>query len=59
MNKFTTFKFDWDRIRIGLAHWIRTWIHIEIKSWIRIRIETNADPQHWLGQQKRVELPPR
>jgi hypothetical protein len=19
------------------------------KSWIRIRIETNADPQHWLG----------
>ncbi len=30
------------RIRIGLAPWIR----IEIKSRIRIRIETNADPQH-------------
>ncbi len=35
--------FAW--IRIGLAPWIR--IRIEIKkNWIRIRIKTNADPQH-------------
>jgi hypothetical protein len=26
---------------------IRIQIRIEIKSWIRIRVETNADPQHW------------
>jgi hypothetical protein len=25
--------------------WVR--IRNEIKSWIQIRIETNADPQHW------------
>ncbi len=30
-------------IRIGLAPWIRK----EVKSLIWIRIETNADPQHW------------
>jgi hypothetical protein len=36
---------DQDRIRIGLALWIR--ICIEIKSWIRIRRETSADPQYW------------
>jgi len=32
-----------------MAHWIRIriWICIEIKSWIWIRIETNANPQHW------------
>ena len=38
------------RIRIGLAPWDRIWIliRIEEKSWIRIRIETNADPKHWL-----------
>jgi hypothetical protein len=30
------------------ASWIRIRIRIEIKSWIRIRVETNADPQHCL-----------
>jgi hypothetical protein len=30
--------------RTGLAPFIR--IHIEVKSWIRIRIKTNADAQH-------------
>jgi hypothetical protein len=29
-----------------MAPWIRIWIRAEIKSWIPIRIETNADPQH-------------
>ncbi len=33
----------WIRIRTGLAPMIR--IRKEIKSWIRIRIDTNADPQ--------------
>ena len=33
-------------IKFGLAHWMR--IRTEVKSWIRICIETNADPQHWL-----------
>jgi hypothetical protein len=30
--------------------WIRIWILIEVKRWIRIRlsIETHADPKHWL-----------
>ncbi len=31
---------------IGMAPWIRIWIRIEMKSWIRIRTETNADSQH-------------
>jgi hypothetical protein len=26
---------------------IRILMRFEKKSWIRIRIETNADPQHW------------
>ncbi len=32
-----------------LAPWIRIriWIRIEVKSWIWIRIETNADPEHY------------
>jgi hypothetical protein len=30
-----------------LAPWIRNRIQVEIKSWIRIRIETYADSQHW------------
>jgi hypothetical protein len=36
-------------IRFGLAFWIRIRIriHIEVKSWTRTRIETNADPKHW------------
>jgi hypothetical protein len=46
---FVTLKSDRDPnphgIRTSLAPWIR--ILIEIKSWIRVRIETNADPQHW------------
>ncbi len=34
------------------SHWFapRIWVRIRIeikKSWIRIRKETNADPQHW------------
>ena len=29
--------------------WIR--IRIDLKGWIRIRIETNADPQHWFMYQ--------
>jgi hypothetical protein len=35
---------------LELALWIRIriWIRVEIKSWILTRIETNADPQHWL-----------
>ncbi len=51
-----TEKFDQDpetrsgsaEIRIGLDLWIR--IYIEVKSWIQIRIHTeaNTDPQHWL-----------
>jgi hypothetical protein len=28
----------------GLAPWIR--MRIEVKSWIRIHIETSADPKH-------------
>jgi hypothetical protein len=48
-----TSKYDRDSdphafIRIGLAAWIL--IYIDIKSWIRIRIETNADPQHWIEE---------
>ncbi len=41
-----TLKCDEDsvRIRIDLDPWIR--ICTEEKSWIRIRFETNADPQH-------------
>ncbi len=31
-----------------LAPWTRIRIHIEIKSWIQIRIQTNADPQNCL-----------
>jgi hypothetical protein len=36
-----------DPISHGYERWIQ--IRIEIKSWIRIRIriETNGDPQHW------------
>jgi hypothetical protein len=36
--------------RIGLAPpvRIRIWIRIEVKSWIRIRTENNADPKHWI-----------
>jgi hypothetical protein len=30
----------------GFAPWIL--IRIEVKSWIRIRIESNTDLQHWL-----------
>jgi hypothetical protein len=45
-----TLKSDQDQdphgIRIGLASWIQIWTRIEIKSWIRIRIEAKADPQH-------------
>jgi hypothetical protein len=37
-------------IRIGLAPWIR--ICIEIKWWIRIRIEANADPQPCFSGEK-------
>ena len=33
---------------IAVAPWIR--IRTEIKSWIRIRIETNAGPHHWLKE---------
>jgi hypothetical protein len=35
-------------ICFGLAPWIRIGIriHIEVKSWTRTRIETNADPKH-------------
>ncbi len=32
-------------IMFGLAPWIR--IRTEIKNWIQICTETNADPQHW------------
>jgi hypothetical protein len=31
-------------IRMGFAPWIR--IRTKVKSWIRIRIETNADLKH-------------
>jgi hypothetical protein len=34
-------------ILFGCASWNRIRIRIEIKSWIRIRNETNADPHHW------------
>jgi hypothetical protein len=34
------------RIRIVLASCIHIRACIEVKCWIRIRIETNADPQH-------------
>jgi hypothetical protein len=35
-------------IHIGLAPWIRIRlrIRIEVKSWIRIRNKTNAEPKH-------------
>jgi hypothetical protein len=33
---------------IGLAPGIG--IHTEIKSWIRILTETNADPQYWIQE---------
>ncbi len=48
---FGTWKFDKDQDPdphgsvFVFAPWIR--IRIKIKSWIRICIETNADPQHW------------
>ncbi len=30
------------------SHWgKKSWIRIEVKSWIRIRTETNADPKQW------------
>jgi hypothetical protein len=32
-------------MRINLAFWIR--ISIEIKSWIRICMTTDTDPQYW------------
>jgi hypothetical protein len=32
---------------MGFASFILIRIRIEVKSWIRIRNETNADPQHW------------
>jgi hypothetical protein len=45
---FVTLKSDQNPDPIGsalvFAPRIRIWIRIEINSWIRIRIETNADP---------------
>ncbi len=32
----------------GLAPWIRIWIRIDIKSWIRIRIGFNTECQFYL-----------
>jgi hypothetical protein len=48
---FVTASLTRIRIHIGLAPWIRIWIHIGVKSWIRIEVkswirnctETNAD----------------
>ncbi len=31
----------------GVPYWIRIRIHIDLKCWIRIRVDTYADPQHW------------
>ncbi len=44
---FVTFKSEQDPIRIWIcmAPGSGTLIRIEIKSWIRIRNETNANPQ--------------
>ncbi len=36
------------RIKYPDSDWFGPWIRICIKSSIWIRIETNADPQHWL-----------
>jgi hypothetical protein len=49
---FVTLNSDQDPIRMdphcfGSLDPKRIWIRIEIKSLIRIRIKTNADPQHW------------
>ncbi len=35
------------RIRTGFAPWI--WNHVEVKSWVRIRNETIADPEPITG----------
>jgi hypothetical protein len=32
----------------------RIWIRNGVKSWIRIRIETNADPKHWCNVNKNM-----
>ncbi len=37
---------------IGLDSWIRIRIRIEIKRWIRFRIETSADPQYCIVHSK-------
>jgi hypothetical protein len=44
------------RIRIGLATLIR--ISIEVKSWIRMRIEANADPQDYVRYLQLTRLGP-
>ncbi len=43
---FVPAKFDQEPDPQWLGPWIRIWIHIEVKSWIRIRIriEAHADP---------------
>ncbi len=50
---FTTVNFSnfWSLnpwIQTRIRNWIR--IRIDLKCWIRIRNETNADPQHWYGK---------
>jgi hypothetical protein len=51
---FVTAESDQDpdshEMRIGLAPRFGIRICMEIKSWIWIRIETNADPQHWFNR---------
>jgi hypothetical protein len=54
MSAVKSLQFGHQHAGSGSGTWIR--IRIDVKYWIRIRIESNADPQHCFKGSSKLSL---